>query len=146
MNKNVTVEQFSRQTALFRKAGIHAVTSLVIGFPQETQNTIKNTFDCCIENKIYPSAGYLLPQPGSGMYDYAIEHGFITDEEEYLVKLGDRQDLRLNMTQMSDEELEKEVFEGLNRCNKKMNIGLKDEELIKTLFYRSSASDDQAHD
>lgn len=143
MNKKVSVEQFSRQTQLFQKAGIHAVTSLVLGYPQETPESIKKTFDCCIENKIYPSAGYLLPQPGSGMYAYAIEHGFISDEEEYLLKMGDRQDLRLNLTKMSDEEFEKHVFEGLKRCNEEMGIGLNDEELIKTLFYRSTASDDQ---
>lgn len=142
MNKKVSVEQFSRQTQLFQKGGIHAVTSLVLGYPQETPESIKKTFDCCIENRIYPSAGYLLPQPGSGMYMYAMEHGFIRDEEEYLLKMGDRQDLRLNMTKMSDEEFEKHVFEGLRRCNEEMGIGLKDEELIKTLFYRSAASED----
>ena len=141
MNKNVSVEQFSRQTQLFQKAGIHPVTSLVLGYPQETPESIKKTFDCCIENRIYPSVGYLLPQPGSGMYKYAVEHGFIRDEEEYLLKMGDRQDLRLNMTKMSDEEFEKHVFEGLKRCNEEMEIGLKDEELIKTLYYRSITSD-----
>ena len=142
MNKNVKVEQFSRQTALLHKAGMHAVTSLVIGYPQETTETIRKTFDCCIENKIYPSAGYLLPQPGSGMYDYAVDHGFITDEEEYLLKLGDRQDLRLNMTKMSDYELENAVFEGLKKCNKELKMGLNENELIKTLFYRSVTADE----
>ncbi|MBI5485463.1 MAG: radical SAM protein [Deltaproteobacteria bacterium] len=146
MNKNVKVEEFSRQTALFHKAGIHAATSLVIGYPQETPDTIRSTFDCCIENKIYPSAGYLLPQPGSGMYDYAVEHGFVVDEEEYLLKMGDRQDLRLNLTQMSDEEMESEVLKGLSRCNDELNIGLKDNELIKTLFYRSSTTEEQEHE
>lgn len=142
MNKNVNVEQFTRQTQLLHKAGIHVVTSLVFGYPQETPESIKKTFDCCIENRIYPSAGYLLPQPGSGAYVYAVEHGFIRGQEEYLLKMGDRQDLRLNMTKMSDEEFEKHVFEGLKRCNEEMKIGLKDEELIKTLFYRSITSED----
>jgi len=146
MNKNVKVDQFSRQTQLFHRAGMHTVTSLVLGYPQETLESIRKTFDCCIENRIYPSAGYLLPQPGSGMYEYAIEHGFISDEEGYLLKMGDRQDLRLNMTQLSDKEMEREVFEGLKRCNKELNIGLKDEDLIKTLFYRSSASDKQENE
>lgn len=141
MNKNVNTEQFSRQTQLFQKAGIQPVTSLVLGYPQETPDTIKKTFDFCIENRIYPSAGYLLPQPGSRLYGYAVEHDFIRDEEEYLLKMGDRQDLRLNMTKMSDEEFEKHVFDGLKRCNEEMGIGLKDEELIKYLYYRSTTSD-----
>jgi len=120
---------------------MHTVTSLVLGYPQETPETIRKTFDCCIENRIYPSAGYLLPQPGSGMYDYAVENGFIEDEEEYLLKMGDRQDLRLNMTRMSDEDIEMEVLEGLKRCNEALNIGLDDDQLIKTLFYRSAVGD-----
>ena len=92
MNKHMTVQQFSLQTRLFHKAGITVRTSLVFGFPQETPESIKNTIDCCIKNNIYPSAGYLLPFPGSEMYDYAVNNGIIdkNDEEAYLLKLGDQ--------------------------------------------------------
>ena len=138
MNKHMTVEQFSRQTRLFHQAGIHVVTSLVFGYPQETPESIRKTFDCCIENRIYPSAGYLLPQPGSVMYDYAVKRGLIGEEEEYLLKMGDRQDLRLNMTKMSDQDLEKHVLEGLKRCNDELKVGLQYEELMKTTYYRSA--------
>ena len=71
------------------------------------------------------------------MYDYAVEHGFIRDEEEYLLLMGDRQDLRLNLTTMSDEEFQGCVLEGLKRCNEILNIGLEDGNLIKTQYYRS---------
>ena len=138
MNKRISVDQFSRQTKLFKKAGIPVVTSLVLGFPQETPATIEKTFDCCISNEIYPSAGYLLPQPGSAMYLYAIEHGYITDEEDYLMSMGDRQDLRLNMTSMSDEQFEHHVMKGLRRCNQMLGVGLDDSGLIKTQYYRST--------
>lgn len=119
MNKHMTPEQFTFQTSLFRKAGIPAWTSLVFGFPQETQETIKNTIDCCIQNRIYPSAGYLLPFPGSEMYQYAISRGVINrdKEEEYLLKLGDRQDLRINLTAMPDSLFEKVLNDELQRCN-----------------------------
>lgn len=137
MNKKITSDSFSRQTQLFHKAGMPVVTSLVLGYPQETPETIRRTFDCCIENRIYPSAGYLLPQPGSKMYDYAREHGFIRDEEEYLLLMGDRQDLRVNMTSIPDEEFERHVLEGLKRCNRILDVGLDEENLIKTQYYRS---------
>jgi len=136
MNKKITTEQFARQTELLRKAGIPVATALVLGYPQETPETIKKTFDCCVENRIYPSSGYLLPQPGSQMYDYAIEHGFIDDEEEYLMKMGDRQDLRLNMTQMSDEEFETHVLNGLRKCNKALGLGIDENQLAKSSYYR----------
>jgi radical SAM superfamily enzyme YgiQ (UPF0313 family) len=137
MNKHITTAQFTKQTALFHKAGLPTWTSLVFGYPQETPATIKATFDCCIKNKIYPSAGYLLPQPGSVMYDYALRHGFIDNEEEYLEKLGDRQDLRLNITGMPDLKFESLITRGLERCNEKLKLGLKQKELIKSQYYRS---------
>lgn len=137
MNKHITVDQFSKQTQLFHKAGLTVWTSLVIGYPQETPQTIENTFDCCIKNRIYPSTGYLLPQPGSQMYDYALKNGFIRDEEQYLMKMGDRQDLRINMTSMSDTELTDCVVKGLEKCNRELNMGLKEEQLIKTQYFRA---------
>ncbi len=143
MNKKITVEQFSKQTQLIRRAGLPVWTSLVFGYPQETPETIARTFDVCIKNGIYPSSGYLLPQPGSVMYDYALEHGFVDDEEEYLMGLGDRQDLYLNMTRMPNEDLVHLVQLGAKRCNEALNVGLADDELIKTLHYRGSASVEQ---
>lgn len=140
MNKRVTIEQFTRQTKLFRKAGIPTVTSIVLGFPQETPETIQKTFDFLIENQIYPSCGYLLPQPGSKMYNYAVQHGHINDEEEYLLSMGDRQDLRINMTQMSDQEFEDHVVEGLSRCKTALGLEIDDSKLIKTGYYRKPKS------
>ena len=140
MKKNISVEQFSNQTKLFQRSGIPVGTSIVLGYPQETPETIKKTFECCIENKIYPSAGYLLPQPGSEMYDYAKERGLIgEDEEEYLLKMGDRQDLLLNLTRMTNEEFESVVHDGLKRCNALLDVGLSEDNLIKTTHYRAGS-------
>lgn len=136
MNKYTTVEQFSRQTELLHKAGLAVWTSLVFGYPQETPESIKKTFDCCIENRIYPSAGYLLPQPGSQIYDYALNRRLINDEEDYLMIMGDRQDLRLNMTSMPDDEFQRHICEGLKRCNDILQLGLDENSLLKTLCYR----------
>ena len=138
MNKHITVEDFARTTRLFYQAGITPRTSLVIGYPMETVETIRDTFQVCENCKIYPSSGYLLPQPGSVMYDYAREHGFIPDEEEFLLQMGDRQDLRLNMTKMTDEEMENAVLAGLSKCNMNLAIGLDKEHLIKTQYYRKA--------
>ncbi len=137
MKKKINPEQFSKQTELFQKGGLATWTSLVLGYPQETPETIRKTFECCTKNAIYPSVGYLLPQPGSVMYDYAVDNGFITNEEDYLLRLGDRQDLRLNMTKMSDSEFQEVVQKELGRCNEELEMGLKLEELIRTQHYRA---------
>ena len=73
------------------------------------------------------------------MYQHAIDRGIIDkdDEEEYLLKLGDRQDLRVNLTTMSDTLFQKVLNDELQRCNEELNIGLPDQQLTKTQYYRS---------
>lgn len=132
MKKGTTVEDFKIQVKVLQKAGIICWTSLVIGYPQETEETIKETYDCCYECNIYPSSGYLLPQPGTPVYDCAIKEGKIRDIEEYLLTLGDRQDLRINLTKMDSEKLESLVKFHSLRISKKLNLGLTEDKLIKT--------------
>jgi radical SAM superfamily enzyme YgiQ (UPF0313 family) len=138
MKKKCRPEHFDAQSKLFQSAGVTTWTSLVFGYPQETEETIKRTFDVCIANRIYPSVGFLLPQPESVMYDYALEHGYIVDEEEYVLTMGERQDLRINMTRMSDEDLFNNVLDGLKRCNEELKMGLDEKFLIKTQKFKKN--------
>lgn len=139
MNKGLTPKDFARQKKLLDKVGISTLTSLVFGYPQETKETIKETMDLCYELNVYPSSGYLLPQPGSPMYDYITNNKIITDEEEYLLSLGDRQDLRLNLTELADDEFQEEVENHLKRISDKLGLGLSEESLVKTGTYRRSS-------
>lgn len=141
MNKRITVQEFMTQTRVLQEAGISTATSLVIGHPLETEETIKKTFDCCYESNIYPSAGYLLPQPGTPIYQYALQSGKIQDEEEYLLKMGDRQDFRINLTNMEQEKIEGLVKHHLKRIADKLNLGLDSDHLIKTGHYRQKKRD-----
>lgn len=136
MNKFITMDDFIIQTRVLHQAGITPVTSLVVGYPQETEETLSKTFQCCYDNDIYPSAGYLLPQPGTLMYKYALAVGAIKDEEEYLLKMGDRQDFTVNLTKMEQEKMEEIVKYHLKRINDKLKLGLSQEQLIKTGHYR----------
>lgn len=135
MNKSVTVEEFRRQTELFNRGGVMVVTSIVVGYPQETPESIRNTFNVCIECGVVPSVGYLLPQPGSEIYDYAVKEGFIPNIEAYLLELGDRQDLRLNLTTMSDNELETTVEDNIRRSNEILGVVNATDNLLKTQNY-----------
>ena len=56
----------------------------------------------------------------------------IKNEEAYLLDMGDRQDLRINMTQMTDDEFEKCVIEHADRCSHALNLSLEKSNLIKT--------------
>ncbi len=139
MNKHIVIEDFSRQKKLLDKAGLITWTSLVFGYPQETKRTIKETMDLCYRLGIYPSCGYLLPQPGTPMYDYILKKGLVKDEEEYLLSMGDRQDLRINLTKIPSDEFQAEIKKHLKRISDKLGLGLKEETLLKTTIYKSKA-------
>lgn len=137
MRKGNTPEMFAKQVEIMRAGGIAPLTSIVVGYPIETKDTIRRTLSFCADLGIYPSTGFLLPQPGSGMYEYARAGGWIPDEEAYLLSIGDRQDLHLNMTKMSDAELVAAVDEGLRGCAARIGIVAAGADLLKTGAYRS---------
>jgi anaerobic magnesium-protoporphyrin IX monomethyl ester cyclase len=105
MNKRVKGEYFDEQVRILRKVGIISNTSIIFGYPQETRETIQETLESCRRAKVYPSPGFLLPMPSTGMWNHAVENGFITDIDQYLVNITERQDFTVNMTKMSDQEL-----------------------------------------
>jgi len=141
MDKRFNRDDFEIQTKILHQVGIVPITSIVIGYPQETPETIQKTFDLCLKCRIYPSTGYLLPQPGTPMYDLAIERGLITDEEEYLLKMGDRQDFTINFTTMTQEKIENITRKNLKKISQELNMRLNDENLIKTGHYRYQKKD-----
>ncbi|OGN90486.1 MAG: hypothetical protein A2Z70_01065 [Chloroflexi bacterium RBG_13_48_17] len=138
MNKKMDAAEFIEQMDTARKAGLGCTTSLVFGYPQETPETIRHTFEVCKRCEIYPSIGFLLPLPGTPMYKYTKEHGFIPDEEEYLLHTGDRQDLHVNLTQMSDEVLFNIIREEAIKLKNFLGIPLSDDDVVKTRVYRVS--------
>lgn len=136
MEKRIEPEYFFDQVKILNEAGITCSTSLVFGYPIETPETIRQTFDQCLQAGVYPSIGILLPLPYTGMYEYARKHGFITDEDRYLDSITERQDLCLNMTKMSDPEMMGLIKEGAAELNRMLDIGLNEDRLIKTGGYR----------
>ena len=74
MNKKVKSKYFKEQVEICREAGLVINTSLVIGYPTETPETIKETMTQCKKLKIYPSTGFLLPLPETGMFKHAVEN------------------------------------------------------------------------
>ena len=135
MHKKVKSKYFKEQVEICREAGLVINTSLVIGYPQETPETIKETMTQCKKLKIYPSTGFLLPQPETGMFKHAVENGYIKDIDDYLIQITERQDFSLNMTKMSEEEIKKETIKWLENLNKAFGNLLAKERLIKTGGY-----------
>jgi radical SAM superfamily enzyme YgiQ (UPF0313 family) len=137
MNKKIEVDAFYKTVYILKEAKIISQTSVVFGYPIETKETIKETFDQCLKAGLYPSIGFLLPLPATVMYDYAKANGFITDEDQYLESITERQDVCLNMTKMSDEEIMNEIKKGGKKLNEILDVGLTEDTLVKSKGYKS---------
>jgi radical SAM superfamily enzyme YgiQ (UPF0313 family) len=135
MNKKVKSKYFKEQVHICREAGLVTNTSLVMGYPQETSETIKETMTQLEELKVYPSVGFLLPLPETGMWNYAIESNHISDIDRYLTEITERQDFSINLTKMSEEQLKNETVQWLDRLNKSFGNSLSKEKLLKTGGY-----------
>jgi len=118
----------------FDEEGVVPLTSVIFGYPQETPKTIQQTLEICEECEIYPNVGFLLPMPGTPIYRWAIQNGFISNEIGYLERFGDRQDLHVNFTNMPDEEFVNTVESGLRKLGEK--LGIKTAAPIKTGGYK----------
>ena len=135
MNKFVKAEFFQEQVKLLREVGIVSSTSLVFGYPQETRETIARTMKLCEQLRVYPSSGFLLPLPGTGMWKHALDNGFIKDCEQFVLNITSRQDFVVNMTTMSDEVFLETVTQGLKQLDEKLDTKLAPDSLIKTGGY-----------
>lgn len=136
MRKPANLDGFVETRHVLRDAGIATFTSLVFGYPIETEETVKKTIDFCIKEELIPSAGYLLALPGTWVYDYALEKGLIKDEEEYLLSIGDRQDLHINLTSMSDKKFTSLVQNGVKKYQSVLGVNIQNSNPLKTLKYR----------
>ena len=138
MNKKIEVDAFLETVNIFKQVGITVNTSVVFGYPTETKQTIGETFDQCLKAGVYPSIGFLLPLPATGMYDYAKQKGLIVDEDAYLESITERQDICLNMTNMRNEDIMKEIKVGAGKLNDMLDLGLNENTFIKTKGYKNS--------
>ena len=138
MNKKIDVDAFYTTVYVLREAGIIVDTSVIFGYPTETKETIQETFDQCFKAGIYPSIGFLLPLPYTVMYDYAKANGFITDEDKYLESITERQDICVNMTKMSEDEVMSAIKKGAKKLNDALELGLNEETYIKSKGFQNS--------
>ena len=138
MNKKIEADSFYNTIYILREADIICETSVVFGYPIETRETIKQTFDQCLKAGVYPSIGFLLPLPATGMYDYAKVNGFITDEDRYLESITERQDICINLTKMSDKDIMNQIKKGAAQLNEMLELGLNEDTYIKTKGFQNS--------
>jgi radical SAM superfamily enzyme YgiQ (UPF0313 family) len=82
IRKNNTPEQTRRAVSQIRKAGMDSIVFCVIGFPGETQATIKNTIAFLKSlDTTFITLGLAVPAPGTDFYRYVEQNGFLTTKD-----------------------------------------------------------------
>jgi hypothetical protein len=105
MEKKTSVEDNINALRWTAEAGLNTVVQLVIGMPGETNQTIRETIEflktvsssLIVSQKKAPSdfisVNYAQALPGTPLYEWAREHGYIgieiDDEEKYLLRVSD---------------------------------------------------------
>lgn len=101
MNKKSTVEANERFLNIARESRLYVGANMIIGYPGETPETIKESEE--LLHRVRLPAGFHLIQafPGTRLWEYAKEKGFIKDEIEYLRNsFNSDQTLKINFTDM----------------------------------------------
>ena len=102
MNKGVTLQDNYEAIKLINEHGLDTTIQLVLGMPGETNGTIRETaeflrYSVRLNKDRSPfefSANYAQALPGTPLYEYARQQGYIgeniDDEEKYLIWVSDK--------------------------------------------------------
>lgn len=72
IGKNITVHQVEQAVGIIKKAGLELVTYYIIGHPNETPDTARQTVDLAARlNTDGIAVGLMVPYPGTRIYDLA---------------------------------------------------------------------------
>jgi len=82
IGKRITLEQVKKAVKILKDAGIQVLGSFIIGFLQDTTETIKETIKFAKSlNLNYAEFSILTPYPGTPIFDYAKKHGMLLTED-----------------------------------------------------------------
>lgn len=115
IGKHATIELYEKCIAILRKFNVAIYPNFIIGFPEESRETLQDTRDFITRHHLTNLwLNYLVPYPGTALYAYALNKEIITDEDAYCESIGPLgKRLYINLTRFSDEELDllrKEYF------------------------------------
>ncbi len=104
MEKHITIEKVEEALIMAREAGICPFGNLLLG---EKADDLESFQKCLEWYQAHPDIqlGFnkILVLPGSKLYKYAVDNGYIQDEVKYL----EDENYTINITKMSDEQYKK---------------------------------------
>ena len=120
VRKKITKKQIRDCVSLVKKVGIDLTIYLMVGFPAETEEEIRETLDFARElDPTYYSLSILAPYPGTEIYDDVIRNGVTLPKEHWEYFFHQSKDMIL--TDNIDENLIEECL-SLNEKNGKVRI------------------------
>jgi radical SAM superfamily enzyme YgiQ (UPF0313 family) len=116
MKKGQTKEIITDAIRTIKGCGFRlASAQFLFGYEPDGPESMRANVEACKELGL-KNAGFAIPcpYPGTFLYERAIEEGYITDEEGWLMELADRDisDRVINMSSRPDEELVRLIQEG----------------------------------
>lgn len=92
LGKGTTVRKNIESVSICAKSGIIPIPNIIIGFPEETFDSVRNTVNALIELGIHARPHFATAYPGSEWY-YTYKHNILEqyngDLEQYIKELGD---------------------------------------------------------
>lgn len=107
--KNIDALQSSKLTVSF---------NFIAGYIGETEQTMDETYQFCLKNRILFTPFFATAYPGTKLFDMVKERVGIDDEADYMIQLSKtdlQNDYVINMSDMSEKDLRK--------CRDKMIVG-----------------------
>lgn len=103
IKKGITVEQMIEAIEVTKEAGIYPMVSIMFGQPGENFNDFFNSLRIALmstnSGDPVPNIASIMPLltfPGTDIYNYAQEHGYFTNDEDYLRRYGDNYQIHYN--------------------------------------------------
>jgi len=107
IGKSTTVEEVQQAVTIIKNLGIKLVTYYILGHPNETRESVYNTYKLAVKvNSDLIAVGLMVPYPGTKVYEYALkgEKGYrlLSKDWSQYDKYGGK---ALEITGLSYEEL-----------------------------------------
>ena len=114
MNKNQTEEHITNAIEMTLDAGIQPAFNLIWGNIGDTKESLRKSVDFLSKYNDYGQLRVMrpvTPYPGTPLYDYCVQKGLLSGVEDFYEKHKNVELLTVNLTDLSDEEFHKSLYE-----------------------------------
>ncbi|MDD5669259.1 MAG: radical SAM protein [Candidatus Omnitrophica bacterium] len=125
--KNIKIEEINHAVKTAQDAGLDVRGLFIVGLYGETEDSLQKMLEYIRTSRFLPLVKYLVPFPGTSLYQYARETNKIPDTIEFLTmlsgrKVSDQDDEIINLTGLKEETL-RHYFHEIWKITKERELG-----------------------